>query len=79
MPQYGWSTRGQEKKAYDIVQLCKDCKQKRHYVHQLVAEAFLPNPFDYKVVRHRDGNGHNNCVENLVWAPNSSKKLSKIN
>lgn len=79
MTQYGWSTHGEEKKAYDIVLLCKDCKQKRHYVHQLVAEAFLPNPYAYRFVRHKDGNGHNNYVNNLCWAPNCSKKLSKIN
>lgn len=37
------------------------------YVHQLVAEAFIPNPNGYDVVHHKDLNPANNCVENLVW------------
>jgi hypothetical protein len=36
-------------------------------VHQLVAEAHLPNPAGLKNVRHKDGNLRNNKVENLAW------------
>jgi hypothetical protein len=38
------------------------------YVHDLVAEVFLPNPNRLPAVRHRDGNVRNNKVENLQWA-----------
>lgn len=38
------------------------------YVHDLVAEVFLPNPNNLPGVRHRDGNVRNNKVENLQWA-----------
>ncbi|TFW15992.1 HNH endonuclease [Duganella callida] len=38
------------------------------YVHDLVAEAFLPNPNRLPAVRHLDGNVRNNKVENLQWA-----------
>jgi hypothetical protein len=38
------------------------------YVHDLVAEVFLPNPNKLPGVRHKDGNVRNNKVENLQWA-----------
>lgn len=37
-------------------------------VHQLVAEAFLPNEKSRKKVRHLNGNKLDNRVENLEWA-----------
>ncbi|ELX08184.1 hypothetical protein Jab_2c02300 [Janthinobacterium sp. HH01] len=37
-------------------------------VHDLVAEAHLPNPSGLTYVRHKDGNRRNNKVENLAWS-----------
>ena len=37
------------------------------FLHRMVAEAFIPNPFNYPVVRHLDDDPDNNCVENLAW------------
>jgi hypothetical protein len=37
------------------------------FVHDLVAEAFLPNPNRLPAVRHKDGNVRNNKLENLEW------------
>ena len=37
------------------------------FLHRLVAEAFIPNPFNYPTVRHLNDNPSDNCVENLAW------------
>lgn len=54
-------------KGYLYVDLYKDNKRHRQYIHRLVAEAFMPNPENKPYVNHIDGNPHNNSVENLEW------------
>ena len=54
---------------YLIVGLCKEKGRgrKNFYVHRLVAEAFIPNPNNYKEINHKDYNKSNNKMDNLEW------------
>jgi len=52
---------------YLCVQLCSKGKRVCRLVHRLVALTFLPNPQGYPVINHKDGNRHNNNLENLEW------------
>ena len=39
----------------------------RFFVHHLVAKAFIPNPNNYPIVRHKDDDRSNNTIDNLEW------------
>lgn len=40
---------------------------KQYKVHRLVAEAFIPNPNNYTIVRHLNDDPMDNRVDNLAW------------
>ena len=53
-------------KGYFLVWLCN--KQNKLYsIHRLVAEAFIPNPYNLPQVNHKDEDKTNNHVDNLEW------------
>lgn len=56
---------------YLSVALHANGKTKQMKIHRLVAEAFIPNPNDYKEINHKDENKGNNNVENLEWCTRS--------
>lgn len=36
-------------------------------IHRVIALAFIPNPNNYPIINHKDGNKLNNSIENLEW------------
>lgn len=54
-------------KGYERIRLSVNISKPIRYIHRLVAEAFIPNPNNYKEVNHIDSNTKNNRVDNLEW------------
>ena len=52
---------------YLYVQLRRNGKQYKRYVHRLVATAFLPNPNGLKEINHINENKADNRAVNLEW------------
>lgn len=52
---------------YVQVELNANGRGKKHLVHRIVAEAYLPNENNLPCVNHKDGNKQNNNVDNLEW------------
>ena len=53
---------------YPSVTLYNDTMKKRHTIHRLVTEYFIPNPLNKRTVNHINGIKDDNRIENLEWA-----------
>jgi hypothetical protein len=67
---------GKTSAGYYTVDLRKDGKSKTHYIHRLVAEAFVENPDNKPQVDHYDGDRTNNKVENLRWVSHQQNQFN---
>ena len=56
---------------YPRVSLWRNGSYKYHFVHRLVADAFVNGKRDGLVVDHVDGDRHNNRADNLRWCTQS--------
>lgn len=62
---------------YLSVKLYLDGVAERFYVHRLVAECYVVNPFKKPQVNHVDGDKLNNYYGNLEWCTHSENCLHR--
>jgi len=63
---------------YFAVTLRKDGKGYAKLLHRLVAEAFIPNPYNKQQINHKNGNKADNRVSNLEWATQSENQKHRF-
>lgn len=66
---------GKHSLGYHQVILYKDGGQRHHYIHRLVASAFIGECKDGEQVNHIDGNKKNNRLDNLEYVTPSENSL----
>lgn len=52
---------------YYEIHLWVNGKRTARLLHRTVAEAFIPNPYNFPEINHKDENIANNCADNLEW------------
>jgi hypothetical protein len=65
------------KKGYNKM-LYKNDKPTGKLIHILVAEHFIDNPNNYKIIKHKDGDIYNNHINNLEWIGYFSNQINII-
>ena len=58
------------KGGYYEIKLSKNGTRKHFLIHRLVALTYIPNPYNYPCVNHKDHNRQNNNLNNLEWCTN---------
>lgn len=61
------------------VNMYKDSKLSKRYIHRLMADAFIPNPEEKPMVRHLNDNPKDNRLENLAWGTSKENVNDAIN
>ena len=62
---------------FDVI-ISKGSKQTLFKVHKLVAENFIENPHNYKLILHKNGDRLDNHAENLEFVPITHGKFNKV-
>ena len=63
------------KNGYVRVELWENGKGKKHLLHRLLAQSFIPNPEEKPQVNHIDGDPKNNDLDKLEWVTQSENQL----
>jgi hypothetical protein len=64
------------KDRYYTIKLSKDNIQKYHFLHRLIAEAYIPNPDNKPFVDHINREKTDNRIDNLRWVTSSENKIN---
>jgi len=65
-------------KGYLRMKLSNNGFSKRVMLHRIIAEAFIPNPLNKKVINHINNNKKDNRIENLEWCSQSENCLHSV-
>lgn len=65
-------------KGYLEVSLLKNKNRKNHFIHRLVANAFIPKIKGKNIVNHKDFNFLNNNIDNLEWVTQRENVLYSV-
>lgn len=60
---------------YHAIEIFKEGVPKRLYIHRVVAEHFVQNPYDLKIVNHINRNKLDNSALNLEWCNESDNTV----
>ena len=67
-----------DKDGYCCVKLWIDGISKEYFIHRLVAQAFIPNPYNKPCIDHINTNKTDNRVENLRWCTHKENANNPI-
>lgn len=60
-----------DRNGYLAFTVCVNNKRKDIALHRALAITFIPNPENLPFINHKDGNKHNNALDNLEWCTGS--------